>query len=112
MRTHPRVGYDMLKKVPSLEGAAEIVLSSHEAYNGSGYPRGLSGNNIPIGARILSIADSYDSMTRPHTQRPPMPPAHALAEIERCSGTQFDPEVVGALGDVLIHVQDEAFATQ
>lgn len=111
MRTHPRVGYDMLRKVPALEGAAEIVLSSHEAYNGSGYPRGLSGDNIPIGARILSIADSYDSMTRPHTQRPPMPPAHALAEIERCRGTQFDPQVVDALADVLIHATDEEFAT-
>jgi putative nucleotidyltransferase with HDIG domain len=107
MQTHPRVGYDMLKKVPALEQAAEIVLSSHEAYNGTGYPRGLSGDNIPIGARILSIADSYDSMTRPHTQRPAMLPAHAMAEIERCSGTQFDPLVVGALADVLIHVKDE-----
>jgi putative nucleotidyltransferase with HDIG domain len=111
MRTHPRVGYDMLKKVPSLEGAAEIVLSSHEAFNGSGYPRGLRGENIPLGARILSIADSYDSMTRPHTQRPPMPPAHAMAEIERCSGTQFDPQVVEALADVLIQTSEDSFAT-
>ena len=101
MRTHPQVGYDLLKKVPSLEGAAEVVLASHEAFDGSGYPRGLAGDAIPIGARILAISDSYDSMTRPHTQRPPMPPAQAVCEIARCSGSQFDPRVVEALGEVL-----------
>jgi response regulator RpfG family c-di-GMP phosphodiesterase len=107
MRTHPRVGYDLLRKVPSLAGAAEIVLASHEAYDGSGYPRRLEGDAIPIGSRILAISDSYDSMTRPHTQRPAMSPAHAIEEIERCSGTQFDPRVVDALGEVLIDVEME-----
>ena len=58
----------------------------------------------PSGARILAIADSYDSMTHPHTQRPPMPPALALDEIERCSGTQFDPMVAEALGEVFADV--------
>jgi HD-GYP domain-containing protein (c-di-GMP phosphodiesterase class II) len=104
MRTHPQVGYDLLRKVPSLLGAAEIVLASHEAYDGTGYPRALKGDAIPIGARILAVSDSYDSMTRPHTQRPAMSPAHAVEEIERCSGTQFDPRVVEALGEVLIDV--------
>ena len=107
MRTHPQVGYDLLKKLPSLQGAAEIVLASHEAFNGSGYPRRLRGDNIPIGARILSVADSYDSMTRPHTQRPAMQPAQAILEIERCSGTQFDPRIVEALGQVLIEVGED-----
>jgi response regulator RpfG family c-di-GMP phosphodiesterase len=107
MRTHPQVGYDLLKKVPSLTGAAEIVLASHEAYDGSGYPRGLRGDAIPIGSRILAISDSYDSMTRPHTQRPAMQAVHAIEEIERCSGTQFDPRVVEALGKVLIDVVTE-----
>ena len=107
MRTHPQVGHDLLRKVPSLAGAAEIVLASHEAYDGTGYPHRLRGEEIPIGARILAIADSYDSMTRPHTQRPPMLPAHAIGEIERCSRTQFDPRVVDALGEVLIHVVTE-----
>jgi response regulator RpfG family c-di-GMP phosphodiesterase len=104
MRTHPQVGYDLLKKVPSLAGAAEIVLASHEAFDGTGYPRRLRGETIPIGSRILAISDSYDSMTRPHTQRPAMLPVHAIEEIERCSGNQFDPRVVEALGDVLIDV--------
>jgi cyclic di-GMP phosphodiesterase len=108
MRTHPRVGYELLKRVPKLTGAAEIVLASHEAYDGSGYPLGLHGEDIPLGARILAISDSYDSMTRPHTQRPAMLPAHAVREIERCSGTQFDPRVVDALGEVLIEVVGDA----
>jgi response regulator RpfG family c-di-GMP phosphodiesterase len=107
MRRHPQVGYDLLKKVPSLTGAADIVVASHEAYDGSGYPRGLRGEAIPIGARILAISDSYDSMTRPHTQRPAMSPAHAVEEIGRCSGTQFDPRVVDALGGVLIDLTTE-----
>ena len=101
MRTHPQVGYDLLKKVPALEGAAEIVLASHEAFDGSGYPHRLQGEEIPIGARILAVSDSYDSMTRPHTQRPAMSPMQAINEIERCSGSQFDPRVVQALGEVL-----------
>jgi response regulator RpfG family c-di-GMP phosphodiesterase len=102
MRTHPQVGYDLLKNVPSLRGAAEIVLASHEAFDGTGYPRRLRDEAIPIGSRILAIADSYDSMTRPHTQRPAMLPVHAIEEIERCSGTQFDPRVVEALGEILV----------
>ena len=80
------------------ESSADLVLTHHEAYDGSGYPEGLHGNQIPRGARILSVADAYDSMTHPHTQRPAMSPAMAVAEIQRCSGAQFDPEAVGALG--------------
>lgn len=101
IRRHPRVGYDLLKRIPSLDGAAEIVLASHEAFDGSGYPRGLCGSAIPIGSRILAVSDSYDSMTRPHTQRPAMAPLHAIEEIERCSGRQFDPRITAALGRVL-----------
>jgi putative nucleotidyltransferase with HDIG domain len=101
MRTHPQVGYDLVRKLPRLETAAEIVLAHHEAFDGSGYPHGLKGNAIPLTARILTIADSYDSMTHPHTQRPAMPAALAVREIERCSGSQFDPNAAAALGRVL-----------
>jgi putative nucleotidyltransferase with HDIG domain len=107
MRRHPQVGYDLLKKLPRFSGAAALVLAHHEAFDGSGYPFGLERNRIPIGARILAIADSYDSMTHPHTQRPPMPPALALNEIERCSGSQFDPIVAEALGEVFADVAQE-----
>jgi response regulator RpfG family c-di-GMP phosphodiesterase len=106
MRRHPRVGYDLLSNLPRFSSAAELVLAHHEAYDGSGYPRGLAGHEIPLGARILAIADSYDSMTHPHTQRPPMPPAMALQEVERCSGSQFDPIVAEALGEVLVKVAE------
>ena len=102
MRTHPQVGYDLVRKLARLERAAEIVLAHHEAFDGSGYPNRLKGTDIPLGARILTIADSYDSMTHPHTQRPAMPPAMAVAEIERCSGSQFDPDAAAALGRVLL----------
>jgi putative nucleotidyltransferase with HDIG domain len=110
MRRHPQVGYDLVKKLPRLAQAAEYVLAHHEAFDGSGYPKGLKGEEIPLGARILTVADSYDSMTHPHTQRPAMPPALAVLEIERCCGTQFDPEAVAALGRVLEHAAEEQVA--
>jgi putative nucleotidyltransferase with HDIG domain len=103
MRTHPQVGYDLLRKLPRFSNAAEIVVAHHESFDGGGYPRGLKGDEIPIGARILAVADAYDSMTMPHTQRPAMPPQMAIQEIERCSGKQFDPDVACAFGDVLVH---------
>ena len=107
MRRHPQVGFDLLKKLPRFAGAADLVLAHHEAYDGGGYPNHLQRDRIPIGARILAIADSYDAMTHPHTQRPPMPAALALKEIERCSGSQFDPIVAEALGEVFAHVSQE-----
>ena len=107
MRTHPQVGYDLLKNQARFADAAEIVLAHHEAYDGSGYPRGLYGNRIPVAARILTVADAYDSMTHPHTQRPPLSPALAVEEIGRCSGTQFDPECVQLLGQVLVDAMEK-----
>jgi cyclic di-GMP phosphodiesterase len=110
MRTHPQVGYDLLQKLPRFSRTAEIVVAHHESYDGGGYPCGLRGDEIPVGARILAVADAYDSMTIPHTQRPPMPPAMAVQEIERCSGSQFDPYIASALGDVLVHSVEERVA--
>ncbi len=108
MRTHPQVGYDLLSKQPRFAAAAEIVLSHHEAFDGTGYPRGLAGSDIPLEARILAVADAYDSMTQPHTQRPAMPPSLAVSEIERCSGRQFDPECAEALAPVLVDATKES----
>jgi putative nucleotidyltransferase with HDIG domain len=110
MRTHPQVGYDLLQKLPRFSRTADIVVAHHESYDGGGYPRGLKGDEIPVGARILAVADAYDSMTIPHTQRPPLPPAMALQEIERCSGSQFDPSIACALGDVLVHAVESRVA--
>ena len=94
MRTHCEVGYNMLTRIPFLRDAAEIVLAHQEFYDGTGYPRGLKGDQIPLGARIFTIADSLDAMIsdRPYRRALPMP--HAREEIRRCSGTQFDPKVV------------------
>ncbi len=110
MRTHPQIGYDLLKKLPRLSNAAEIVVAHHESFDGGGYPRGLKRDEIPVGARILAVADAYDSMTIPHTQRPPLPPQMAVREIERCSGKQFDPDIASALGDVLVHAVEQQVA--
>ena len=110
MRTHPQVGYDLLRNQPRFADAAEMVLAHHEAYDGSGYPRGLEKNRIPLAARVLTVADAYDSMTHPHTQRPPMSPQLAVEEIERCSGHQFDPECVQALGMVLVAAMENELA--
>jgi putative two-component system response regulator len=107
MRTHPQVGYDLLKNQPRFADAAELVLSHHEAFDGSGYPRGLQRTRIPQAARIVAVADAYDSMTHPHTQRPPMPPVLAAEEIQRCSGRQFDPECVELLGAVLVDAMEK-----
>ena len=108
MRTHPQVGFDLVRRLPGFERAADFVLAHHEAFDGSGYPRALRGAEIPVAARILTVADSYDSMTHPHTQRPALPPALAICEIERCSGSQFDPDIAPALGPVLAAAAREA----
>jgi putative nucleotidyltransferase with HDIG domain len=106
MRTHPQVGYDLIRNQPRFAAAAEIVLSHHEAWDGGGYPRGLTRTRIPLAARILAVADAYDSMTHPHTQRPAMPPAMAVDEIERCRARQFDPDCVDAMGAVLVEAME------
>jgi putative nucleotidyltransferase with HDIG domain len=94
MRTHCEIGYNMLIRIPFLRDAAEIVLAHQEFYDGSGYPRGLKGDQIPLGARIFTIADSLDAMISDRPYRRALPMSHAREEIKRCSGTQFDPEVV------------------
>ena len=94
MRTHCEIGYNMLIRIPFLRDAAEIVLAHQEFYDGSGYPRGLKGDQIPLGARIFTIADSLDAMISDRPYRRALPMSHACEEIKRCSGTQFDPDVV------------------
>jgi len=94
MRTHCEVGYNMLIRIPFLRDAAEIVLAHQEFFDGSGYPRALRGEQIPLGARIFTIADSLDAMISDRPYRRALPMSHAREEIKRCSGTQFDPQVV------------------
>lgn len=94
MRKHCDIGYNMLIRIPFLRDAAEIVLAHQEFFDGSGYPRNLKGEEIPLGARIFTIADSMDAMISDRPYRRALPLSHARGEIKRCSGTQFDPQVV------------------
>ena len=94
MRTHCEIGYNVLTRIPFLRDAAEIVLAHQEFFDGTGYPRGLRGEQIPLGARIFSIADALDAMISDRPYRKALPMRHACDEIRRCSGTQFDPKIV------------------
>jgi cyclic di-GMP phosphodiesterase len=93
MREHCFRGYQMLKKIPFLSEAAEIVYSHQEKYDGTGYPRGLRSEEIPVGARIFSVADTLDAITSDRPYRAAQGINVARDEVERYSGTQFDPEV-------------------
>jgi putative nucleotidyltransferase with HDIG domain len=94
MREHCVRGYTILAKIPFLEKAAEIVFSHQEHYDGSGYSRGLKGDQIPLGARIFSVADALDAITSDRPYRKAQSFSDARREIERCSGSQFDPSIV------------------
>jgi cyclic di-GMP phosphodiesterase len=94
MREHCARGYQMLRKIPFLQEAAEIVYSHQEHYDGSGYPRQLKGEEIPLGARIFAIADTLDAITSDRPYRKAATFGQARLEIKRCAGTQFDPKVV------------------
>ena len=94
MRRHCEIGYAVLERIPFLKEAAEIVLAHQECYDGSGYPRGLKGEQIPLGARIFAVADTLDAMISDRPYRKALPISAARDEIQRFSGTQFDPRVV------------------
>ena len=94
MQEHAFLGYQMLRKIPFLQEAAEIVYSHQERYDGSGYPRGLKGDQIPLGARIFAVADTFDAMTSDRPYRAAQSISSGRREIERNAGKQFDPEVV------------------
>jgi cyclic di-GMP phosphodiesterase len=96
MRQHVRIGYDMVSRISFLAQAAQIVLAHQEFYDGRGYPQGLFGKQIPPGARIFSVADTLDAMTSDRPYRAALPFQTAREEIIRCSGSQFDPDVVQA----------------
>jgi putative nucleotidyltransferase with HDIG domain len=94
MREHCERGYEMVRKIPFLREAAEIVYAHQERFDGSGYPRGLRAKEIPLGARIFAIADTLDAMTSDRPYRKGTTFAIASEEIARCSGGQFDPQIV------------------
>jgi putative nucleotidyltransferase with HDIG domain len=96
MKRHPQLGFEILSSIGSLEDSAEIVWAHHERFDGQGYPRGLRGDDIPVGARIFAVVDAYVAMTSGRPYRKTLNHSMAIKEIVRNSLTQFDPQVVDA----------------
>lgn len=106
--THPEVSLEILRPLEYMGSVREVILSHHEHWDGSGYPRGLSGEEIPLGARILAVTDAYDSIVHGRPYRAALDRSEALAELLRHAGRQFDPEVVAALARVLERDEEAA----
>ena len=96
MRTHPGKGHRIVAQIPGMEEAAEIVLSHEERFDGAGYPRGIKGEQISLGARLFAVIDTLDAMTSDRSYRKALSFDQARAEIVKMSGTQFDPVAVQA----------------
>ena len=94
MRLHPELGAGLAEAEGHPDSVADAIRHHHERVDGSGYPAGMAGREIPIGARVLFVIDAYLAMTSPRPWRDPVAPERALAELQRCAGKQFDPEVV------------------
>ena len=105
LERHPQIGARMLESL-GVEQVAEWVLDHHERWDGAGYPNRLAGDQIPLAARIIFVADAYDAMTSEHSYGESLTEAEALAELDRCAGTQFDPAVVRALAEELVPTRE------
>ena len=101
MRRHPELGARIMEPVTALAGARSLVLACHEHWDGTGYPRGLAGEEIPLGARIILAVDAFHAMTSDRVYRPAVPLEDAVEELRRCRGTHFEPRVVDALIEVV-----------
>jgi cyclic di-GMP phosphodiesterase len=94
IRQHPQIASELIAGIPYLAAASDLVRDVHERPDGLGYPNGAPGADVAIGARIIAVADAYDTMTRPRVFRDAITPRDAMLELERCAGTQFDRGVV------------------
>jgi HD-GYP domain-containing protein (c-di-GMP phosphodiesterase class II) len=101
MREHSLIGQEMLERRMELLAIGPLGRATHECWDGTGYPDGLRGDEIPLGARIVAVCDAFDAMTTERPYREPVSEADAMAELRRCAGTQFDPMVVEAFCRVL-----------
>ena len=100
MREHPRLGWALLQRIEFLRDASVIVLQHQERYDGRGYPAGLKGEQIVLGARLFAVADTYDAITSDRPYRKAQPHAAAIEEMQRVAGTQLDPHGVEAFCDI------------
>jgi HD-GYP domain-containing protein (c-di-GMP phosphodiesterase class II) len=107
LKEHVVVGAEILNQVQALRETVPLVLHHHERFDGRGYPKGLAGKNIPLGARILAVADAFDAMTAVQKHRTAMDKEQAKQELKRVAGTQFDPEIVDAFIEALAQAQEE-----
>jgi len=96
LRRHAQAGAEIVTAISDLAAVAELILCHHERYDGKGYPRGIAGEHIPLGARIIAVVDAYCGMTDGRSYRPHVSPTEAVEELRRCSGKNFDPRVVEA----------------
>ena len=101
IRRHPEIGADLLRDIGTYGPLSEIVVAHHERIDGRGYPKGMAGDDIPPIARIIAVAEVYDTLTAPDTYRTPMTSFEALNELRRVAGTQLDPRYVEALAELL-----------
>jgi HD-GYP domain-containing protein (c-di-GMP phosphodiesterase class II) len=104
VKKHPQIGYEILHGVESMRGIAAMVLYHHEWINGQGYPEGLAGEEIPLGARMIGIVDAWDAMTTDQTYRKALSKSNAVGELRQRAGTQFDPKLI----DVFLRVVDQS----
>jgi len=106
MQQHPEIGAQIVAPVglcATPGGIADIICHHHERYDGGGYPQGLAGDRIPLGSRIIAVADTYSALIQNRPYRPGTACEKALAEIRRCAGTQFDPVIVNAFNTIIEH---------
>jgi putative nucleotidyltransferase with HDIG domain len=109
IREHPKIGAKILLRVAAFREALPYVLYHHERWDGKGYPSGRAGDEIPVEARVLAIADAFDAMTSDRPYRRALTRAQALAEVERCAGTQFDPEIARIFLEVFGREEERNF---
>ena len=114
MKTHTTLGWKILEplRVNAIERIRAMVRHHHERFNGTGYPDGLKGGDIPLGAQIISIADSFDTMISRRVYKEGLPVAEALAELKRSSGEHFDSELVDAFFNCLESLRDPLVRTR
>ena len=101
IRRHPVIGADLIRAVPYLAESADLVCAAQERMDGLGYPHGVRASELPVGARIIAVADAFDAMTRPRVFRDAISPDDALLELNRCAGVQFDRVVVDAFKRII-----------